>query len=181
MAADQHARRAAITAVAGRGAAAALCTQACLLARLHQYSAPAAGSILAQQSARPSYRPATFRWASPPRRTPSLTSYACFSSFPAACVLLPQIDSFEREVVEYVKPNHGTTTLGFIFQVGHTCCCRWRTVCCARHAGSLPTLCLSDACSLARSLPHSASPTWAATGGSHHRGRLASLPGLLHL
>lgn len=33
--------------------------------------------------------------------------------------LLPwQIDSFEREVVEYVKPNHGTTTLGFIFQGG---------------------------------------------------------------
>jgi 20S proteasome subunit beta 5 len=30
----------------------------------------------------------------------------------------PQIDSFEREVVEYVKPNHGTTTLGFIFQGG---------------------------------------------------------------
>ena len=29
-----------------------------------------------------------------------------------------QIDSFEREVVEYVKPNHGTTTLGFIFQGG---------------------------------------------------------------
>lgn len=30
----------------------------------------------------------------------------------------PQVDSFEREVVEYVKPNHGTTTLGFIFQGG---------------------------------------------------------------
>lgn len=29
-----------------------------------------------------------------------------------------QLDSFEREVVEYVKPNHGTTTLGFIFQGG---------------------------------------------------------------
>lgn len=29
-----------------------------------------------------------------------------------------QIDSFEREVVEFVKPNHGTTTLGFIFQGG---------------------------------------------------------------
>ena len=33
------------------------------------------------------------------------------------CTLRPQLDSFEREVVEYVKPNHGTTTLGFIFQV----------------------------------------------------------------
>lgn len=34
---------------------------------------------------------------------------------------LPQVadlDSFEREVVEYVKPSHGTTTLGFIFQGG---------------------------------------------------------------
>lgn len=29
-----------------------------------------------------------------------------------------QIDSFEREVVEMVKPSHGTTTLGFIFQHG---------------------------------------------------------------
>lgn len=28
------------------------------------------------------------------------------------------IDSFEREVVELVKPSHGTTTLGFIFQGG---------------------------------------------------------------
>lgn len=29
-----------------------------------------------------------------------------------------QLDSFEKEVVEYVKPAHGTTTLGFIFQGG---------------------------------------------------------------
>jgi hypothetical protein len=29
-----------------------------------------------------------------------------------------QIDAFEREVVEMVKPSHGTTTLGFIFQGG---------------------------------------------------------------
>jgi 20S proteasome alpha/beta subunit len=29
-----------------------------------------------------------------------------------------QIDGFEREVVEMVKPAHGTTTLGFIFQGG---------------------------------------------------------------
>ena len=29
-----------------------------------------------------------------------------------------QVDTFEREVVEMVKPNHGTTTLGFIFQGG---------------------------------------------------------------
>uniref|UniRef100_A0A383VU38 Proteasome subunit beta n=2 Tax=Tetradesmus obliquus TaxID=3088 RepID=A0A383VU38_TETOB len=28
------------------------------------------------------------------------------------------IDAFEREVVEMVKPSHGTTTLGFIFQGG---------------------------------------------------------------
>lgn len=33
----------------------------------------------------------------------------------AAC---PQVDQFEREVVEMVKPCHGTTTLGFIFQHG---------------------------------------------------------------
>ena len=30
----------------------------------------------------------------------------------------PQIDSFEREVIEMVKPSHGTTTLGFIFKQG---------------------------------------------------------------
>ncbi len=35
---------------------------------------------------------------------------------PCACML--QIDGFEREVVEMVKPAHGTTTLGFIFQGG---------------------------------------------------------------
>ncbi|KDD75121.1 proteasome subunit protein [Helicosporidium sp. ATCC 50920] len=29
-----------------------------------------------------------------------------------------QLDGFERSVVEYVKPSHGTTTLGFIFQGG---------------------------------------------------------------
>eukprot|EP00889_Picochlorum_renovo_P000213 jgi/Picre1/27243/NNA_000212.t1 len=34
---------------------------------------------------------------------------------------MPEVDdfdTFEREVVEYVKPNHGTTTLGFIFNGG---------------------------------------------------------------
>ncbi|CAL5226903.1 g9776 [Coccomyxa viridis] len=34
---------------------------------------------------------------------------------------LPQvqdIDSFEKDVMEYVKPKHGTTTLGFIFKHG---------------------------------------------------------------
>lgn len=29
-----------------------------------------------------------------------------------------QLDGFEREVMEFVKPAHGTTTLGFIFQGG---------------------------------------------------------------
>ena len=29
-----------------------------------------------------------------------------------------QVDSFEREVMELVKPSHGTTTLGFIFEGG---------------------------------------------------------------
>lgn len=29
-----------------------------------------------------------------------------------------QVDSFEREVITMVKPNHGTTTLGFIFAGG---------------------------------------------------------------
>ena len=29
-----------------------------------------------------------------------------------------QHDDFQREVVDYVKPNHGTTTLGFIFEHG---------------------------------------------------------------
>ncbi len=29
-----------------------------------------------------------------------------------------QLDAFEREVIEMVKPSHGTTTLGFIFEHG---------------------------------------------------------------
>ena len=29
-----------------------------------------------------------------------------------------QVDRFENEVMAYVKPNHGTTTLGFIFKHG---------------------------------------------------------------
>jgi 20S proteasome alpha/beta subunit len=33
-------------------------------------------------------------------------------------LLVSQLDSFEREVMAYVKPNHGTTTLGFIFKEG---------------------------------------------------------------
>ena len=33
-------------------------------------------------------------------------------------ITLGQVDSFEREVMELVKPNHGTTTLGFIFEHG---------------------------------------------------------------
>ena len=59
----------------------------------------------------------------PPHPAPAA---ACLTSFDLPPTLLPtigvtswlQIDSFEREVVEYVKPNHGTTTLGFIFQGG---------------------------------------------------------------
>lgn len=37
------------------------------------------------------------------------------------CFPLPNVsdlDSFEKDVVEYVKPAHGTTTLGFIFKEG---------------------------------------------------------------
>ena len=34
------------------------------------------------------------------------------------CHNIVQIDSFERDVMEYVKPKHGTTTLGFIFKHG---------------------------------------------------------------
>ena len=29
-----------------------------------------------------------------------------------------QVDAFESDVMAYVKPNHGTTTLGFIFEHG---------------------------------------------------------------
>lgn len=31
---------------------------------------------------------------------------------------MAQVDSFEREVMEMVKPAHGTTTLSFIFKEG---------------------------------------------------------------
>lgn len=44
---------------------------------------------------------------------------SCASS-PASPLTPPpaQLDGFEREVVEMVKPSHGTTTLGFIFEGG---------------------------------------------------------------
>ena len=32
------------------------------------------------------------------------------------CLL--QMQAFQRDVMNYVKPNHGTTTLGFVFQGG---------------------------------------------------------------
>ncbi len=32
--------------------------------------------------------------------------------------VLLQMDSFEQEVMEYIKPAHGTTTLGFVFKHG---------------------------------------------------------------
>ena len=31
---------------------------------------------------------------------------------------LMQVDAFEKDVISYVKPNHGTTTLAFVFQHG---------------------------------------------------------------
>ena len=34
------------------------------------------------------------------------------------CINLVQVDSFQRDAMAYVKPNHGTTTLSFIFQGG---------------------------------------------------------------
>lgn len=37
---------------------------------------------------------------------------------PASAQQLDSQDAFEREVINYVKPAHGTTTLGFIFQGG---------------------------------------------------------------
>ena len=46
--------------------------------------------------------------------------YECTQA--SATILTPghlsQIDGFEREVIEMVKPAHGTTTLGFIFEGG---------------------------------------------------------------
>ena len=32
--------------------------------------------------------------------------------------VLLQVDSFQRDAMAYVKPNHGTTTLSFIFNGG---------------------------------------------------------------
>ena len=37
---------------------------------------------------------------------------------PVLTCLSLQVDSFEREVMELVKPSHGTTTLAFIFEGG---------------------------------------------------------------
>lgn len=48
-----------------------------------------------------------------------LSKVQCVQMFSSNYILVPlQLDSFEKEVVEYVKPNHGTTTLGFLFQGG---------------------------------------------------------------
>jgi len=54
--------------------------------------------------------------AQSPHVVADLPRDANLTSFP-----LPQVadvDSFEREVMELVKPSHGTTTLGFIFEGG---------------------------------------------------------------
>ncbi len=53
-----------------------------------------------------------------------------------------QIDSFEKDVMEYVKPKHGTTTLGFIFKHGVIIAVDSRAsmgsyICKPRHAHSL--------------------------------------------
>ena len=50
------------------------------------------------------------------RRPDSLSLETGVDSFDMPQV--DNIDDFERQVVEYVKPNHGTTTLGFIFKGG---------------------------------------------------------------
>lgn len=74
------------------------------------------------------------RWGLFPHR-----SYRC-SFLPAFC---PQLDSFEREVVEFVKPNHGTTTLGFIFQarlVGGACL-GWLVLPCRHCVCACPLAC----------------------------------------
>jgi len=34
-----------------------------------------------------------------------------------------QMESFQRDVMNYVKPNHGTTTLGFVFKQGVIVAC----------------------------------------------------------
>lgn len=48
----------------------------------------------------------------------TLTCRCCAGMRPAPAPAVLQVDQFEREVVEMVKPCHGTTTLGFIFQHG---------------------------------------------------------------
>lgn len=55
------------------------------------------------------------------RANPTVADCLPSTSLDTSCFPLPQVqdlDSFEREVVEYVKPEHGTTTLGFLFQGG---------------------------------------------------------------
>ncbi len=56
-----------------------------------------------------------------------------------------QTDSFEKDVMEYVKPKHGTTTLGFIFKHGVIIAVDSRAsmgsyICKPRHASSLAVL-----------------------------------------
>ena len=50
--------------------------------------------------------------------TSSHRSLSLSLSISLKTLTISQIDSFEREVITMVKPNHGTTTLGFIFAGG---------------------------------------------------------------
>ena len=70
-----------------------------------------------------------------------------------------QFDSFERQVVEMVKPCHGTTTLGFIFQHGviiavdsratmgsYICGCRYDLIKCSQSAENIHSVHISFSC-----------------------------------
>ena len=45
-------------------------------------------------------------------------SFLLYLVNPTTTLLLLQRQAFQRDVMDYVKPNHGTTTLGFVFGGG---------------------------------------------------------------
>jgi hypothetical protein len=82
---------------------------------------PSRGATRSTRAPRPVVRAAR-ACSAPPNGARTAAAAAAVAAAAAARLTLPppppQIDSFEREVVEMVKPNHGTTTLGFIFKHG---------------------------------------------------------------
>ena len=82
-------------------------------------STPKACSRQLPQEMLPGVGTSTTSFALPQVQDVGARSQCCgVSSFWLHLYGASQVDAFERQVVECVKPAHGTTTLGFMFQGG---------------------------------------------------------------